>query len=261
MKGQRIAAFAGALVLMAATMQGAHAERLVLSLSTHRVLVASNFTGVDLTLFGAIEADASSVGRSGGYALVATVSGPRMTTVTWRKERVYGIWVNAASRTFVEPPSYLAVLANRPIDSISAPEALRRFRVGLRYFQLPQQIGSDVSEVNPDDPFRQAFIRGKSEQGLYLEQANAVTFITPALFRAAIPIPANVSVGNYEVDVKLFADGAMIASGTSAFEIIKTGFEQVVAHSARDHGLLYGLATAMMALLTGWLASVVFRRD
>jgi hypothetical protein len=29
----------------------------------------------------------------------------------------------------------------------------------------------------------------------------------------------------------------------------------------RDHGLLYGLATALMALLTGWFASVVFRKD
>jgi hypothetical protein len=39
------------------------------------------------------------------------------------------------------------------------------------------------------------------------------------------------------------------------------GFEQFVASSARDHGLLYGLATAGLALLTGWIASVVFRRD
>ena len=31
--------------------------------------------------------------------------------------------------------------------------------------------------------------------------------------------------------------------------------------AARDYGLLYGLATMMMALLTGWMASVVFRRD
>ena len=31
--------------------------------------------------------------------------------------------------------------------------------------------------------------------------------------------------------------------------------------SVYDHGLLYGLFTTMMALLTGWAASVVFRRD
>ena len=43
--------------------------------------------------------------------------------------------------------------------------------------------------------------------------------------------------------------------------MVKTGFEQFVANAARDHGLLYGLATALMALLTGWFASVVFRKD
>ena len=42
---------------------------------------------------------------------------------------------------------------------------------------------------------------------------------------------------------------------------VKVGFEQFVANAARDYGLLYGLATSMMAILTGWFTSVVFRRD
>ena len=88
-----------------------------------------------------------------------------------------------------------------------------------------------------------------------------MTFLTPALYRAAIPIPDNAPTGNYEVDVKLFADGALLARTQTALEVVKVGFEQVVANAARDHGLLYGLATALMALLTGWLASVVFRKD
>jgi uncharacterized membrane protein YfcA len=44
-------------------------------------------------------------------------------------------------------------------------------------------------------------------------------------------------------------------------EVVKVGFEQFVAQAAREYGLLYGFATALMALLTGWLASVVFRKD
>ena len=67
--------------------------------------------------------------------------------------------------------------------------------------------------------------------------------------------------GSYDVDVKLFAGGNMIVRVNSAFEVVKVGFEQFVANAARDYGLLYGIATAMMALLTGWFASVVFRRD
>jgi hypothetical protein len=53
----------------------------------------------------------------------------------------------------------------------------------------------------------------------------------------------------------------MIARATSAFEVVKAGFEQVVAEAAYRTPFLYGLITALMALLTGWLASVIFRKD
>jgi uncharacterized protein (TIGR02186 family) len=88
-----------------------------------------------------------------------------------------------------------------------------------------------------------------------------VTFLTPALYRAAIPIPDNAPTGSYDVDVKLFSDGVLLARQQTALEIVKVGFEQFVASAAREHGLFYGLATALMALLTGWFASVVFRKD
>ena len=104
-------------------------------------------------------------------------------------------------------------------------------------------------------------IKLKSDQGLYSEATNGVTLLAATLFRASIPLPAEVPIGTYEVDVRLFADGAQIARAPAPFEVYKSGFEQVMTNAARDHGVLYGLATAMMALTTGWFASVVFRRD
>ena len=53
----------------------------------------------------------------------------------------------------------------------------------------------------------------------------------------------------------------LVARTNSALEVTKAGFEQYVADAAHDNGLLYGFATMLMALLTGWIASVVFRRD
>ena len=53
----------------------------------------------------------------------------------------------------------------------------------------------------------------------------------------------------------------MVQRVNSAFEVVKVGFEQFVAVAARDHGLLYGIVAVMMAMFTGWFASVVFRRD
>jgi len=45
------------------------------------------------------------------------------------------------------------------------------------------------------------------------------------------------------------------------FEVYKSGFEQVISTTAREHGALYGIATAMMAIVTGWFASLIFRRN
>lgn len=239
----------------------AGAERLVASLSMHRVLITSNFTGAELVLFGTVERDAASIPRRGGYDIAATVTGPRQNIVTRRKERVLGLWVNTGSRTFVEVPSYLAMLSTRPLADIAGVETLRRLQLGLTHVLLPQRIGGDLADVVANDPYRAAFLRLKAAHGLYVEGANAVTFLTPTLFRASITLPAESPVGTYEVDVKLFADGTMIARTNSAFEIVKVGFEQFVVTAAREYGFFYGLGTAALALMTGFLASIVFRRD
>jgi len=250
-----------AVVLTAFGTQPAAAERLVVSLSNHRVAITSNFTGEDLVLFGTIEPDAGKTALRPTYDLVVTVTGPRQTLRTRRKQRVLGIWVNVDSREFVRVPSYLAILSNRPVGQIANQDTLRRLQIGLDNFLLPQRIGPDIADTVHNDPFRLAFVRLEGQQNLYSEISSAVTFLTPTVFRAAIPLPSDVPVGNFAVDVKVFADGALIAHTTSALEVTKAGFEQYVADAARDYGLFYGLLTALMALLTGWIASVVFRRD
>jgi uncharacterized protein (TIGR02186 family) len=244
---RRTIACAALIAALTAGAEPAAAERLI--------------TGTSIVLFGTIEPDTPTARLRSAYDIVITVTGPRQTVVTRRKERVLGIWANAASRTFVNVPNYLIVLANRPFEEIASTETLRRLQVGLDYFQLPQQIGPDIADVVRDDPFRVNFIRLKTEHQLYGQRTNGVTFLTPTLFRAEIRLPAEAPFGNYDADVKLFANGNMLVRTNSAFEVVKVGFEQFVANAARDYGLLYGIATVMMALMTGWLASVVFRRD
>jgi len=239
----------------------AAAERLVSSLSSHVIRITPSFVGTQLVLFGIVERDVEGPQRRSSYDVVATVKGPPETLVVRRKDRVVGIWVNTDSRTFVQVPSYLAALSSRPIEQIVSVDLARRLQLGLRRTLLPQKIGPDTADVVRDDPFRGAFLRLKESHKLYVEQNHAVTFLTPILYSATIPVPAGVPTGTYNIELKLFADGALVASGTEAFDVVKFGFEQFVAESAVNHGLLYGLAAAAMAMGTGWLASVMFRRD
>jgi uncharacterized protein (TIGR02186 family) len=243
-----------AIVCCAVTVP-VRAERLVFSLSTHRVLINSSFTGADPVLFGTVEPDPGAATQRRSYDVVISVIGPREDVVTWEKQRVFGIWVNARSRTFIGVPTYLAVLSNRPLAAVTDPATLWRLQIGIDQMPLRSKSGEAA------DQFRAAFLRLNREHGLYLEEANAVTFLTPDLFRSSIALPANVPIGTYEIDVKLFTDGSLLTRQTSAMEIVKVGFEQFVANAAREYGLAYGLATAALALLTGWFGSVVFRRD
>jgi uncharacterized protein (TIGR02186 family) len=225
------------------------------------VTVTPNYSGEELVLFGSVEKDASTPTGRGSYDLVVTVSGPKDDMVTRRKERKFGIWINTDYRQFLKVPGYLALFANRPFDEIAPPEVERRQQLGLNNVLLTQRVGPDYADVVPNDPFRSAFVRLQRQRGLYREDTAAVTFLTPTLFRTGIPLPAEVPIGTYEVEIKLFSKGALVTRTETAFEIVKVGFEQFVATTARQNALAYGLVTAAMALLTGWLASIVFRRD
>src|SRR5215467_13331883 len=155
------------LAAFIATTVPAAGERLVASLSNHRVMVTSNFTGEDLVLFGGIEQDAASRPRRSGYDIVVTVTGPRQNLVTFRKARVLGIWVNADSRVFDTVPAYLSVLSSRPLDQIANAETLRRLQLGLNNTVLLQRAAVTIADSATDDPFRLAFIKLREKQRLY----------------------------------------------------------------------------------------------
>ncbi len=238
----------------------AQAERIVTSVSTHRVLISSNFTGTDIVLFGSIEDDKTST-PSPGYDLVVTVVGPSENFVARRKERILGIWINYDSRQFIEVPSYLAVLTSKPPMELGPPEFLRRNRIGVVNHTFQQRVGTDFADVEPQDAFRTAFLRVKERENLFNEEPQGVTFLTPTLFRATVPIPGTAPTGTYRVETMLLSDGKVIAREDTAVEVVKTGFEELVARAARDHGFIYGISTAFLALMTGFLASFIFRQD
>ncbi len=100
---------------------------------------------------------------------------------------------------------------------------LRRQQIGLNNTLLTQRLGPDLADVVPSDPFRAAFVRLKDAHGLYRRTTSGVTFLSPTLFRAGIPLPGEVPIGTYEVEVKLFSGGVLLTRTQTAFEIVKVG--------------------------------------
>jgi uncharacterized protein (TIGR02186 family) len=248
-----------AFLLVMLTSLPAAAESLVTSLSSHRVLISSNYTGTSIAVFGAIERDAQTVARATGYDAVVTVRGPRQLIVVREKQPLGPVWLNREQQKFPMAPAYLSVLTSRPVEEITSPQLRQRQKIGLAAIINSPEFTSEHTEA--DAEFREALYRLRSQEGLYLEDERGVTFLTPAIFRASIPLPATAPPGNYDVEVTLLADTVVLARAVTHFELVKTGFEEQVGGAARDWSLFYGLATAAIAIFFGWLANVIFRRD
>ena len=241
-------------IIVSLMIRTARAEQLVLIPSTTEVLIRSNYVGASVALFGAVQNLGGLAQEDPVYDVVITVIGPRQTLVAQRKGRFLGIWANAESRTFTDVPSYLEVLANRPLDAIAGPRELTLYRIGLQHALPPGPAGRDA-------PFRAALISLEGEQGDYAEKVDAITFFSPTLFRAVIVLPARAQVGTYSIEAKLFTRGSFVAQAQSTFTVAKGGLVQFIAAAAHNHGLLYGLTTTAMALAMGWIASIVFQRE
>ena len=236
----------------------ARAETVVGGLSDTVVNIQSNFVGTELTLFGVIQRDARTVGRANGYTVVVVVRGPSEELVTRRKSRVAGIWMNRESVAYRDVPSYYAALSSGPIEELSGLQTLKRLEVGLDNLDL-EPVGANL----PADAevFRLALVRRKEAASLYVENSNAVEMLEPTVFMTRIPLPAIIETGGYRAHIHVFSDGVLVATKRLGFWVVKSGFEAAVFDLAEDHPLAYGVGAVILAVMAGWLAGVVFRRD
>ena len=248
------------LVLLLSDKNSAHAESIVSDMSDRVIKITSNFTGSRIVVFGMIERDANTVSRGDPYDLVIVVRGWDQTLISRRKERVVGVWVNTKKSAYENAPNFYVMASNRKLEDIAHPALLTKLQIGTEFLLLPS-TNPDLNRLARTDPFRQAALRLKREDGLYRDDLSSITFLNDAMFRSTVDIPANVEVGRYDVTVYLFRGGALLHSQTQPLNVSKTGFEQLTFSLAHDHSFIYGLLSVLLAVFTGWFAAVVFRKN
>lgn len=245
------------MILIAAPV---FAERVVMAVSSENVAINSNFSGTDITVFGSIERDRGSVSRPGAYDVVVVVKGPPVDVVTRKKERIFGVWINRNSRTFLSIPSFYALAANRPPDDIAQSQALQANQIGLENIIFP--VATDAIEAPGNSTeFALAYRRLKASDDLFSVNNDGVEFLTETLFKSTIRIPARVSVGTYRIEVFVFNQGALLAHDEQSLWISKAGLEQLVYDFSRENGMLFGIVAVLLAIFVGWFGGVVFRRE
>lgn len=246
------------LLLLFAMALPAQAERLVSMVSRDEVAITSSFSGETLTLFGNIEPEAGAALRyvEGPYHIIITVTGPWQNRVARRSEPVFGLWMNTEQALFRSFPSYYHVLSSGALSDIAAPETLAALDISP---QDQARIAAAPGTANAVS-LGAEMIRLMSERGLVGVNQNAVVFRSDTFYAAQVTLPSDAPPGRYLAHTYLFKDGQVIAERSEGFTVRKVGFERFIGRAAADQPLLYGLAAVALALFTGWLGGVVFRR-
>lgn len=234
-------------------------ERLDIGVSTDEIAISSDFSGTDITVFGALDAADPYHLELGEYDIVVALVGPRRDTTVRRKERVLGIWINRRSMRFEPVAASYSLSSTRPVGLIAEDILLDRYEIGTENIRLvPTGSIGDGSAIAE---FRQALRRLKQGNGLYEADPHGVDFVSSSLFRATIHIPANVPLGEHTIRAYLFKSGEFIMEREVPLRVVKTGIEQLIYTAAYENALLYGLFAVAVAMFTGWLGSVIFRKN
>jgi uncharacterized protein (TIGR02186 family) len=257
-----VAAIAAVLAFTCSVHAQTATETVEADVSTRSVDITSSFSGTEIIVFGTVENSRQPSAESGTYDVVVAVEGTPAPAVVRRKASVGGLWINTRAIRFASFPSYYAIASTRPVDEIADRTVLDKHEIGFGHVRMMPSGGSRVSENNPDEvaAFREAVIRLKQHDHLYVTADYGVTFIGRSLFRSTITLPPNVPVGPLTARVYLLKDGQMLSTYTSKVNMERAGVERFLHDTAFSHPLIYGPVVVIFAVLAGLAASFAFRR-
>ena len=230
----------------------ARAEEIVLGLSQNEVAITATFEGSDILIFGAIKRD-RPVDDAGELGVIVTVAGPDQPVTVRKKDRLFGIWVNAEAVEVNVAPTFYAVATNRPLDEI-----LSTRQDVLRQISTERAIRSIKAPVENAQDFTNALIRIRTDQGLYQTLPDAVSVAEEALFRTLIPLPSNLTEGDYKAEIYLTRGREIVDIYTTTIPVQKVGLERWLFNLAHENPFLYGLLSLSIAIAAGWGASAAF---
>jgi uncharacterized protein (TIGR02186 family) len=236
-------------------------ESVEADVSTRTIAVTSGFTGTEIVVFGTVVNSRQPSAEAGTYDVIVVLEGAPMPLLARRKSNVAGLWVNTEHAAFESAPSYYAIASTRPIEEIADDALLEKNAIGLDYVRLSPAAKS-VIDTQPAvlKTFKEAVIRLKQHEGLYLKQDYAVIFIGKSLFRSSISLPANVPVGPLTTRVYLFREGELLSTFSSRVRLEREGVELWLYRFSVRHPAAYGLLAVLVAVAAGLIASALFRR-
>lgn len=229
-------------------------EAVVLGLSQDKVAITATFNGSELLVFGAVKRDAPIPERP--LNVIVAISGPSSAIAVRRKDKRFGIWVNAETVRLNSAPSFYAVATSAPLEQALSQVDDLRYKITIP--RMIRSVGATAAAGDAEN-FVDALIRLRTRTGAYQLLENGVTLDEQTLFRTTIRLPSDLTEGAYPTRIFLTRDGAVVAMLETVIDVHKVGLERWLFTLSRENSLAYGFLALAIAVFAGWGASALFR--
>ena len=243
--------FSIALIILFLLAPHAYGTALIIDSSTSEVKVSSSFIGTDVMVFGTAN-DKDDI--------IVVITGPTETAIVRKKGRVSGIWINKEKLEFREIPGFYAIASTRPLSEITETDELKKQKIGIHNVITTASLKSKDESIKTFKSFKDALVRGQKTKGLYLDMPLTIDVVSKRLFKTTFHFPNNMTTGIYTVKVFSFQKKRLVSMVSKTISVEKIGIGADVFKFAKEQSALYGLLAILIAVLSGWIASVIFRK-
>ena len=243
--------FSIALIMLFLLAPHAYGTALIIDSSTSEVKVSSSFIGTDVMVFGTAN-DKDDI--------IVVITGPTETAIVRKKGRVSGIWINKEKLEFREIPGFYAIASTRPLSEITETDELKKQKIGIHNVITTASLSSKDKNIKTFKSFKDALVRGQKTKGLYLDMPLTIDVVSKRLFKTTFHFPNNMTTGIYTVKVFSFQKKRLVSMVSKTISVEKIGIGADVFKFAKEQSALYGLLAILIAVLSGWIASVIFRK-
>lgn len=205
------------------------------------------FSGGEVVLTGEIPTDDD---------VAIEITGPQESGVFDVKGRWGPFWMNRSKVELEHLPVLYALLLP---SGNGWDDRLKSLDLGWDRFSSEANAGSSETE----DIFGM-FVKLKRSEGLYTEVQDAVTYSEESSGRkrytARFHFPSATTPGEFTVRATIINGNSRVRNISRPFTVEEKGFIKIVHDLAFTNGLAYGILSVVIALITGAVMGMIFKR-
>ncbi len=186
------------------------------------------------------------------------------------------LWMGVGHVAFENVPAVYQVLSSAPLGELGAPEMLATWKLGYNALVPDDAPGADLRSqlvglkeheglfaIQPTGLMPVAQAAGSPHLATIEEAGNdaAASALAAAsiVLQGSFRLPPRAPVGDYTLELIGFKDGRAVGLNSTSLQLEQVGVVLQLRRFAFDHGLAYGIAASLIAVVVGLLTGLIFQ--